>query len=84
MEDILGEIGKGFLRGIGYILADIFFWFICYWTGWPLCKIITFGHYPKPKRTNYWGEEENSGVLCALLGLTIWIIVGLYFLGISG
>ncbi|MBE1300153.1 MAG: hypothetical protein GJ680_09635 [Alteromonadaceae bacterium] len=82
MEDILGEIGKGFFRGIGYILADLFFWFICYWTGWPFCKIITFGRYPKPKRNNYWGEEESSGVWCALLGLTIWIGVGLYFLGV--
>ncbi|MFQ3251265.1 hypothetical protein [Glaciecola sp.] len=81
MEDIVGEIGKGFFRAIGYLLAEVFFWFICYWTGWPVCKIITLGKYPKPKRADQWGQEQNSGLWCCLLGLAVWIVIGLYLLG---
>ena len=81
MEDVIGEIFKGFLRGIGYILADVFFWFICYWTGWPFCKIITLGKYPEPKRAEYWGEEHHSGAWCSILGLIVWLAIGLYFIG---
>jgi hypothetical protein len=51
MEDILGEIAKGFFRGLGYIIAEIFFWFVCYWIGWPICKLLTLGAYPKPQKT---------------------------------
>lgn len=81
MDEIIGEIFKGFLRGIGYILAEVFFGFICYWTGWPFCKIITLGKYPKAPNNNYLEKEGSSEVWCSLLGLSIWLFLGLYFLG---
>ncbi len=83
MDDILGEIGKGFLRGLGYIIAEIFFKTLCFWIGWPFCKVLTFGKYPRPQRnSDYWAEERSSDVMCSLLGLTVLIVIGLYLLGI--
>ena len=69
MEEILGEIGKGFFRGIGYILAEIFFWTICYWVGWPICKVLTFGSYPKKRDTMFLDDQIRNGFWCSVVGL---------------
>ncbi len=82
MEDILGEVAKGFFRGLGYILAEVFFWFICYWIGWPICKLLTLGAYPKPQKKMYLGDTQRSGVWCPIVGLTVVLVTALYFLGV--
>ena len=69
MEEILGEIGKGFFRGIGYILAEIFFWTICYWVGWPICKVLTLGSYPRKSNSMFLDEQGHNGFWCAVVGL---------------
>ncbi|MBT1449777.1 hypothetical protein KJ365_02710 [Glaciecola sp. XM2] len=84
MEDILGEIFRGFLRVIGYILAEIFFWTICYWLGWPICKLFSFGRYPKTTDIIYFGEKGRSGFWCAATGLIVIIVLSLFFLGAFG
>jgi hypothetical protein len=82
MEDILGEIAKGFFRGLGYIIAEIFFWFVCYWIGWPICKLLTLGAYPKPQKNMYLGDTTHSGVWCPIVGLIVVLVTALYFLGV--
>jgi hypothetical protein len=82
MEEVIGEIAKGFFRGIGYILAEIFFWNICYWIGWPICKLVTLGAYPKSEKTVYIDDSRHSGVWCAVVGLIVVVIFVLYFLGV--
>ena len=84
MEDVLVEIGKGFLRVIGYLLADIFFWTICYWVGWPVCKILTGGRYPKKSEVVYLGQKNHYGFWCAATGLVIIVSLVLFLLGAFG
>jgi hypothetical protein len=83
MDDLISELGKGFFRVIGYILAEIFFGTICYWVGWPICKIATFGKYPSSNDVVYFEEygKKNNGIWCGLVGLITIIIAGLYFMG---
>jgi hypothetical protein len=83
MDDLIGEIGKGFFRGIGYILAEIFFGTICYWVGWPICKVITLGKYPSSNQVVYIEEygKRNNGVWCSMVGLLALVFIGLYFMG---
>ncbi|MGY8873002.1 MAG: hypothetical protein ACKVJE_21465 [Pseudomonadales bacterium] len=83
MDDIISEIGKGFFRGIGYILAEIIFGTICYWVGWPICKIVTLGKYPSSNQVVYLDEytNRNNGFWCSAVGLLAIILAGLYFLG---
>jgi hypothetical protein len=81
MDELIGEIFKGFFRGIGYILAELFFGYICYWTGWPFCKIISMGRYPKASKNKHFAADQSSDVWCSLLGLFILLFAGLYFLG---
>jgi hypothetical protein len=82
MEDILGELAKGFFRGLGYIIAEIFFWFICYWIGWPICKLLTLGAYPKPQKTMHLDDAQHSDVWCPIVGLTVVLVAGLYLIGV--
>ena len=81
MDDLIGEIGKGFFRGIGYILAEVLFNFVFYYIGWPFCKLITFGRYPKPYNTDYLHTDARQGLLCSIVGMVVCILIGLYFAG---
>ncbi|XOV78223.1 MAG: hypothetical protein ACFHVJ_14915 [Aestuariibacter sp.] len=82
MEDILGifgEILKGFFRAIGYLIAEVFFKTICFWVGWPLCKIITLGSYPRPRQRITLNDEINSEFWCSFLGMIILLACGIYY-----
>lgn len=79
----MGELGKGFFRAIGYILAEIFFGTICYWIGRPVCKLVTFGKYPSSSQIVYLEDytDRNNGFWCSAVGLIAIIVVVLYFAG---
>ncbi len=81
MDDLVGEIGKGFFRGIGYILSEIFFCTICYWVGWPACKIATLGKYPASKQAVYFEPHgrRTSEFWCSVVGLLSIISVGVFW-----
>ena len=86
MDDLLGELGKGFIRGIGYILAEIFFGTICYWVGWPICKLVTFGKYPSSNQIVYLDDysNRNKGFWCSAVGFIAIIFIVLYLAGQFG
>ena len=81
MDDLVGEIGKGFIRGIGYILAELFFGTVCYWVGWPVCRLATLGRYPASNQVVYLEEygQRNSGFWCSAVGLLVIILFGAYW-----
>ncbi len=83
MDDLVEEVGKGFLRGIGYILAEILFGTICYWVGWPICKVVTLGKYPSSSQAVYLEEyrARNTGFWCSVVGLLTLIFSALYLVG---
>lgn len=82
MDDILSEIGKGFFRLIGYILAEIFLGTVCYWVGYPVCKLFTFGSYPLSTDFALLGSgTESEGLWCSIIGLLTIIFSVLYFTG---
>lgn len=84
MDDIGSSILSGFFRGIGYILADIFFGTICYWVGWPICKILLRGEYPNNHQLTYMSGTNSSGGWCSSVGLLILIAIGTYFISFRG
>lgn len=69
MNHIIAEMGKFLLRGLAYLLADILFWTICYWLGWFICKLITFGRYPDKRHQAYQNQSKKAGFWCAAIGL---------------
>ena len=66
----MDEIGSGFFRLIWGVVFEIFFLTVCYWIGWPVCKIITLGRYPATgSRAFYEHSSNEEGWLCSLVGL---------------
>lgn len=80
MDDLISEIFKGFFRVIGYILAEIFFGTVCYWVGWPICKLVTLGKYPSSQQVVYLGGSNSNiqGFWCSSVGLVFLIVLGLF------
>lgn len=82
MDDIFTEIGKGFLRGVGYILADVIFNFVFYYIGWPICKIMTLGKYPQKPDYQHLHTEHRQGLWCSFVGFLVVLFIALYFAGL--
>jgi hypothetical protein len=84
MDDLISEIFKGFFRVIGYILAEVFFGTVCYWVGWPICKLVTLGKYPSSQQVVYLGSSNSSsqGFWCSSVGLIFLIVFGLFAAGL--
>lgn len=82
MDNLFEEIVKGFFRGIGYILAEIFFGTICYWVGWPICKIFTLGRYPSSSQVVYFEDYKarNTGFWCSVVGLLTLLLFALWIM----
>jgi len=78
VEDILEEIGKGFLRGIGYIIAEILFGTVCYWVGWPICRAFTLGRYPRTRKQLLPDNWDMESFFCSTVGLVAIITLSLY------
>ena len=81
MEDIVAEIGKGFLRGLGYLLIEVIFNFVFYYIGWPACKILSLGAYPKKLSRDQLYTETRQGVLCSFVGFLVVAILILFLCG---
>ncbi len=84
MDDLIAEIVKGFFRAIGHLIAEIFFGTICYWLGWPICKLATFGKYPSSRQAFYLQGYNSSihGFWCCSVGLIALIAGGLFAAGL--
>ncbi|MCP5207934.1 MAG: hypothetical protein H7A01_12060 [Hahellaceae bacterium] len=87
MEEIAEGLIKLILRSLGFLVRALIFliyelWFeiIAWYVGWPICRIITFGYYPKVRIT----EHELASLWCnivvsiigfsSLLGLAILLV----------
>lgn len=72
MEVLVSEFGVFLYRLTIAIVADFLFWTVCYWLGWPLCKLVSGGRYPAS--SPHHGRKHN-GHFCALSGLAIIMCV---------
>ena len=95
-EVIVGEVAKGLFMAAGYLIIELFFWTVCYWVGWPICKAVTFGGYPKQNNLrrsesengresegrNFGGRSSNqhSNAWCALVGLAVVVSAFLFII----
>lgn len=77
------ELADGSLRGVFRLLSlivrsliwliwDMFFEVIAWYVGWPICRVLSFGRYPKEAI----GECEDAGMFTNILVS----VVGLAFL----
>lgn len=76
MDEFFGLI----FRVFWYFISDIVFMTVCYWVGWPVCKILTLGRYPPKGQVSYCEHSDSEdGWLCSVVGLLVILILA-YFL----
>ncbi|UTW07811.1 hypothetical protein [Pseudomonas benzenivorans] len=67
METIL-EFG---LRAVAYLLLEIVFGTLFYWSGWPWVKLLTLGRYPR----SGWRSGSRESVYVACAGGGFWALL---------
>ena len=81
MEDVLEEIGKGFFRAVGWLFAEILFGTVCYWVGWPVCRAVTLGSYPRSRKQVLPDSWDAESFICSSVGFLLLLSLGLYLAG---
>jgi hypothetical protein len=81
VEDVLEEIGKGFLRAVGWIFAEILFGTVCYWIGWPVCRAFTLGAYPRGRKQVLPDSWDAESYICSSVGFLLLLALALHFAG---
>ena len=73
---MIEEIGGGFLRFIWWMIWEMFFGTLCYFIGWPVCKVVTLGRYP-PSQSSVDKEysRDKEGLPCTLVGFVTLITI---------
>ncbi len=75
MDELFESLLKGIARAIGWFVADFLFNFIFYYIGWPVCKVLSLGKYPKPVTYDYLHTENRQGLFCSFIGFLIVILL---------
>ena len=70
IEVAIGGIG----RFIAYVFINIIFDFICYYAGYPIVKIVTFGKYPVKDDSTFLQSETRQGYFVSFVGLLLIIM----------
>ncbi|QTH62643.1 hypothetical protein J1N51_07580 [Psychrosphaera ytuae] len=84
MEDLADSFFKGIARAIGWLFVDLIFNFVFYYIGWPICKLVSFGKYPKPVNYDYLHTENRQGLLCSFVGFFACLLLFIGWVNLSG
>jgi di/tricarboxylate transporter len=80
MEQLIEEFFKGVFKALGYLLVEIFFSTLCYWVGWPVCKLMTLGKYPTSKQIVHidYYQQNSSSLWCSVVGFLVLLLICVY------
>ena len=79
---MIDELGGSVVRVMWWILSELFFGTVCYFIGWPVCKLLTLGRYPSSSDTIFVEYSRyQEGWPCAIVGLVT--LLGLVTLGVN-
>ena len=79
---MIDELGGGVVRILWWILSELFFGTVCYFVGWPVCKLLTLGQYPNTNDEVFHEySRHQEGWPCAIVGL--FTLFGLVALGLN-
>ena len=73
---MIDETGGGFLKLIWSVVWEFFFGTLCYFIGWPVCKLITLGRYPPSESSidNAYSRQKE-GLPCTLVGFVTLVTI---------
>lgn len=71
MDGVIEGLVKVFLRAVVYVVGQIIFEGIFYYSGWPFVKIMTLGRYPKGRTRHGWKSESYEGIWTSCVGVMV-------------
>lgn len=72
---MIEEAVGGIFRFVATIVFEFIFYTACYYIGWPICKVVTFGKYP----SSVPGQKQSKWPVC-LVG--VLVVVALIVLAV--
>ncbi len=82
MEEIAEGLVKSILRFVGLVVRSLIWliWELCFWelgwyVGWPVCRVLSFGYFPKEPISDQNYVNTLSGFIVSLIGLAVLISV---------
>lgn len=82
MEEIAEGLVKSILRFVGLVVRSLIWliWELCFWelgwyVGWPVCRILSFGYFPKEPINDQNYVNTLMGFIVSLIGLAVLISV---------
>jgi hypothetical protein len=74
MDSVFEELAKGLFRGLVYFVAEVFFGKICFYLGWPICKLLSFGKYPAANYAVPFESGSRQRYWCSFAGLVVFVV----------
>ena len=82
MDDIVESIFKSVLRLFGYV-ARLLVWLIlegfeeiAWYIGWPICRLLTFGRFPKEFINQHKQATNLTNFLVSVVGFVSLVLIG--------
>jgi hypothetical protein len=76
LEELAEGLFKSILRLIGVVIRALIWlvWELCFeiigwYIGWPICRVISFGYYPKESINDQSQVDSLSGFFVSLIGI---------------
>tara|TARA_R110002049_G_C8743173_1_gene527124 strand:+ start:61 stop:342 length:282 start_codon:yes stop_codon:yes gene_type:complete len=81
LEELAEGIVKSILRLIGVVIRSLIWliWELCFeiigwYVGWPICRAISFGYYPKESINDQEQVNHLSGFIVSLVGIVALLL----------
>lgn len=76
MEELAEGVFKGLLRLLGgvvrlllFLVWDLCFEVVAWYVGWPVCRVLSLGRFPKVPINAQEQESTLSGIFVSIVGL---------------
>ncbi|NRB42280.1 MAG: hypothetical protein HRU20_28060 [Pseudomonadales bacterium] len=80
MEELAEGAFKGILKVISlairsliWLILEFFFEVIGWYVGWPICRVLSFGHYPENEISDHEQASKITVFVVSLVGVIVLI-----------
>jgi hypothetical protein len=82
LEELAEGIVKSILRLLGVVIKALIWliWELCFeiigwYVGWPICRAISFGYYPKEPINDHEQVNNFNGFIVSLVGIVTLLLM---------
>lgn len=65
------------VRGLVWFAYEIVFETLCWYIGWPICRVLTFGKFPKEGIADHQDASGVAQAIVSMIGFVSLILLGI-------